>query len=594
MLKSVYHKADETTAQKTYASVQQSLAAMNTHLGPTLNTRTDHPDNREGAETCPRPKDVNLEEVSIHFLRTYSVHPDWKQIISSCNDYGQTMAHISMTLGYLRLLRHLFTWEIDLNVVDNMGLTALHYAYLFKQEDCAKFLIQSGVNQFILDDLGRSPSDLDPSLEVRLHSVMDIDNDGHTDSASPIEYDTEMPVKVGKLHAKHFLVQQWMRRDEDEGRDEVPPSRYQSSENLETSADWTNPSNGGGWTTPESNPDTNVWGKQLEEHTKGNGLTARFDWAEDTERTFPISQLSGDINTAWPTPKWGRESPRIPEASKQEPASEVVKDMVDDWMADNPISDGSRSVEDTASGWDDPSKVAEPAGGITPSDAMRDTNDANENAWNTVPSQQQKLKPVAKKFQSLTPTPSDKDNWPRKGPMEKDWKVWGRGGKEEGPIGSTGARNSVKKGKKGDKPPPTPAANLFANTSTKIRPAKEKRQDQATGPKDAFTFNRVTSSLSSVVTTQDTRNHQDEEPDLDSLPELPPDLQVKNYPPEFEMALRQAVVPKFKIPSIAPLPENTDIDKGMNWVNGKLKTVRNTDTPKGFSERKVQVDDTNG
>ena len=31
-----------------------------------------------------------------------------------------------------------------------------------------------------------------------------------------------MPVKVGKLHAKHFLVRQWMRRDEDAGRDEVP------------------------------------------------------------------------------------------------------------------------------------------------------------------------------------------------------------------------------------------------------------------------------------------------------------------------------------------------------------------------------------
>ena len=232
MLETVYHKADETTVQKTYASVQQSLAAMDTHLGQTLNTRADHPGDREGAETCQRPEDVDLEEVSIDFLRTYSVHPNWKQIISSCNDYGQTMAHISVTLGYVRLLRHLFTWEIDLNVVDNMGLTALHYAYLFKQEDCAKFLIQSGVNQFILDDLGRSPSDLDPSLEVRLRSIMDIDGDGHADSASPIEYDTKMPDEVGRLYAKHFLVQQWMRRDEDGGGGEVPPSRYQSPENL--------------------------------------------------------------------------------------------------------------------------------------------------------------------------------------------------------------------------------------------------------------------------------------------------------------------------------------------------------------------------
>ena len=360
---------------------------------------------------------------------------------------------------------------------------------------------------------------------------------------------------------------------------------------LETSVDWTNPSNGGGWANPESNPDTIFWGEQLEEDTEGNGLTARFDWAEDTERTFPIPQPSEDINTAWPAP----------EASMQEPAAEITKDMVDDWVADNALVGGSWSVEDNASGWDDPPKVAESAGdigwGFTPSNATRDTNGANEDDWNTIPSKQKKSKPVAKKSPPLTPKPKDRDIWPRKGPVEKDRKAWGRGGKEEEFGWSTGARNNAKKGKKGDKPPPAPATKPFANTNTKVRPAKEKRQDQATGPKDAFTFNRVTSSSSSVATLQDTRKDQDEDPDLDSLPELPPELKAKNYPPEFEITLRQAVVPKVKIPdrpSVAPLPENTNIDKGMNWVNGKLKTVRNTDTPKGFSERKVQMDDTNG
>jgi len=232
MLKSISQNADETMVQKIFASVQQSLATMNTPPNPSMNTRVDHSDNHEGAETSPRPEEVNLEEISIHFLRAYSIHPNWKQIISSCNDYGQTMAHISVTLGYLRMLRHLFTWEIDLNVVDNMGLTALHYAYLFKQEECAKFLIHSGVDQFILDDLGRSPSDLDPSFEVRLRSNMDIDSDNHIEGASPIEYDNEMPDETGKLYATHFLVQQWMRQGEDERRGEVPPSRCQSPETL--------------------------------------------------------------------------------------------------------------------------------------------------------------------------------------------------------------------------------------------------------------------------------------------------------------------------------------------------------------------------
>jgi len=232
MLKSIYQKVDETTVQNTFASVQQSLATINTHTNPSMNTRVDRSDNHEGAETSPRSEEVNLEEISINFLRAYSIHPNWKQIISSCDEYGQTMAHISITLGYLRLLRHLSTWGIDLNAVDNMGLTALHYAYLFKQEECAKFLIHSGADQFILDDPERSPSDLDPPLGVRLRSNTDIDSDNYAEGASLIEYDNEMPNETGKLYAKHFLVQQWMRQGEDERRGEVPPSRCQSPETL--------------------------------------------------------------------------------------------------------------------------------------------------------------------------------------------------------------------------------------------------------------------------------------------------------------------------------------------------------------------------
>jgi ankyrin repeat protein len=230
MLKSVYHKADETTRQKTFELVQQSLAATNTQPDSSLNTTLcSNPGNRERTETPPRPEEVNLEEVSIHFLRTYGSHPNWKQIISSCNEYGQTIAHTSVSLGYLKLLRHLFTWEIDLDAVDSMGLTALHYAYLFKQEECAKFLIDSGVNQFILDDLGRSPSDLDPSLEVRLHSITVTDSNSNADGASPIECDTD---EAGKLYAKRFLVQQWMQQGEDESRGGVSLSRCRSLETL--------------------------------------------------------------------------------------------------------------------------------------------------------------------------------------------------------------------------------------------------------------------------------------------------------------------------------------------------------------------------
>jgi hypothetical protein len=133
------------------------------------------------------------------------------------------MAHISVTLGYFRLLQHLFTWEIDINAVDSMGSTALHYAYLFRQEDCARFLVHSGANQFILDALGRSPSDVDPYLEVMLQSTMDVDSDNSADRASPIQCDIKMPEGAEKLYAQQYLIQQWGQQVEDKRREEVPP-----------------------------------------------------------------------------------------------------------------------------------------------------------------------------------------------------------------------------------------------------------------------------------------------------------------------------------------------------------------------------------
>ena len=360
-----------------------------------------------------------------------------------------------------------------------------------------------------------------------------------------------------------------------------------------TSADWTNLENRDGRITPKTNPGTNTWGEPLEGHPEENELTAKFDWAEDVERTFP--------GAAWPTSEWDQEVPGTPEASKQKPAAEIPKDIVDDWVATNTLGGGSWFVEDTASGWDDPPKVAEPTGdnswGITPINATRDANGANESDWNTVPLKGKKLNSVAKKSPPLTPKPKDKDHRPHKGPVEKDRKTSWRSGKEEGLNGSTAAWNGFKKGKKGDKPLPAPAAKPFANPSTKVRPAKEKRRDQATGPKDLFTVNRVTPSSSSATTPQNTRKDQDEDPDPDSLPELPPELKAKNFPPDFEKTLRQAVVPKRKMPdqpSVALLPDLANIDKGMTWVNGGIKTEQNMDTPKSFSERKVQVDETNG
>ena len=131
------------------------------------------------------------------------------------------MAHLSVTLDYFRLLQHLSTWQIDLNIVVHMESTALHYSYLFIQEDCARLLIHSGAELFILDDLEGSPSSLNPSLEVRLRPSVEIGGDNSTHSTSPAEFTIEMPEEAEGLYAKDFLVQQWTRRIEEERMSET-------------------------------------------------------------------------------------------------------------------------------------------------------------------------------------------------------------------------------------------------------------------------------------------------------------------------------------------------------------------------------------
>ena len=68
-------------------------------------------------------------------IATYSIHTTWRQTASLANDYCQTFAHISVVFGFLCLLQHLVAWGIDIQVQDDMGLTALHYAYFFQQQE---------------------------------------------------------------------------------------------------------------------------------------------------------------------------------------------------------------------------------------------------------------------------------------------------------------------------------------------------------------------------------------------------------------------------------------------------------------------------
>src|SRR5258708_1282332 len=101
---------------------QQSLERHGFATAPAGNhgTRSDGSTLRGNLDT------TNVEEFSMNFLSEHASHPGWGLIVSTTNEYRQTMAHIAVMLGYSRLLHRLIAWGIDLNVADVTGATALH------------------------------------------------------------------------------------------------------------------------------------------------------------------------------------------------------------------------------------------------------------------------------------------------------------------------------------------------------------------------------------------------------------------------------------------------------------------------------------
>jgi len=211
LLKLVYEKADGGPLENVIALAQQYLQSVtSTLLGQGgINT--------QAVENYSVLKVEELEEISIHFLSYYCKTEEWRNTISSCNKHGQTLAHISVMLGYLNLLRHLVAWGIDLNITDWQGSTALHYAFLCKKKECATFLIHSGVDELTLDELGRSPWVLNPSLvnEVtsRLRGMSRID-DSLSVSCHSMDngYETERPEEASAHRAKYLLVERWLKQ----------------------------------------------------------------------------------------------------------------------------------------------------------------------------------------------------------------------------------------------------------------------------------------------------------------------------------------------------------------------------------------------
>jgi len=96
----------------------------------------------------------------VDILSCLQTQNNFQEILSTTNDYSQTLAHLSIFYGYHSLLRHLVEWGIDLAISDINGLTALHCAFMKGDLDSVRILRRGGASETVTDKLGRTPSDL--------------------------------------------------------------------------------------------------------------------------------------------------------------------------------------------------------------------------------------------------------------------------------------------------------------------------------------------------------------------------------------------------------------------------------------------------
>jgi ankyrin repeat protein len=103
-----------------------------------------------------------IERVASQTLMSLSGNFGFSKLISTVNEYNQTLAHLSIVLGFHSLLRRLIEWDIDLEIADVNGLTALHFAYLKGDPRSVEVLQWGAASELVQDKLGRLPEDLGP------------------------------------------------------------------------------------------------------------------------------------------------------------------------------------------------------------------------------------------------------------------------------------------------------------------------------------------------------------------------------------------------------------------------------------------------
>ncbi|TIB78626.1 hypothetical protein E3Q22_02547, partial [Wallemia mellicola] len=101
----------------------------------------------------------DLETFTLNALKLLDYN-DGETYTNIVNNQRQTLLHLSCQLSFDRLATILIRNGADLNARDINGLTPLHFAHMFKSEDCASVLYENSADPSIVDATGKLPKEV--------------------------------------------------------------------------------------------------------------------------------------------------------------------------------------------------------------------------------------------------------------------------------------------------------------------------------------------------------------------------------------------------------------------------------------------------
>jgi len=105
---------------------------------------------------------LELEAAAIELLKLVdrSAENDFMIAVLIPSDAGQTVLHLTASLGFERLLQELIVRGVGFDHRDFNGYTALHFAALYGHIECARMLVDGGADPDIINTNGRTAAEI--------------------------------------------------------------------------------------------------------------------------------------------------------------------------------------------------------------------------------------------------------------------------------------------------------------------------------------------------------------------------------------------------------------------------------------------------